>query len=73
MSSLRSRLYTPQDLTTVEPIVRLWLLRLLVPLECHRKIIGKQGIHSEEIAELFALQTGSDEISDVGIPNSHRS
>jgi hypothetical protein len=30
-----------QHTTYSEPIVQLWLLRLLVPLECHRKFIGK--------------------------------
>jgi SpoVK/Ycf46/Vps4 family AAA+-type ATPase len=46
---------------TVEPIVRLWILRLLVPLEGHREFISKDGFDSEEISGWFDLQTGSDE------------
>ncbi len=43
--------------TDVEPIVRLWILRLLVPLECHRKLLTDRGYASDEIAQLLALDS----------------
>lgn len=52
------------ELNTVEPIVRLWILRLLIPLGCHRKFIGKHDFNNDEIARLFALQTNSNEADD---------
>ena len=58
------RYFRTGDLNVVEPIVRLWILRLLIPVECHRKLIGKHGINNDEIARLFALQTGSDNSDD---------
>jgi len=59
-----SRYFSMGELNTVEPIVRLWILRLLIPLECHRKFIGKHGINNDEIARLFALQIDSDDTDD---------
>jgi hypothetical protein len=48
-------------LTHVDSIIRLWILRLLIPLECHRKFIRKNDFNNDEIARLFALQADSDE------------
>jgi transitional endoplasmic reticulum ATPase len=45
----------------VNPILRLWILRLLIPLECHRKFIRKSDFNNDEIAGLFGLQVGFDE------------
>lgn len=62
MSKLRSRRYSHQhDLTALEPIVRLWLLRLMVPLECHRVFITKEEFGNDEIAELFDLPNDVDD------------
>lgn len=58
---------TAFDLTGIEPIIRLWLLRLLVPLECHREFIGKQGFNSDEIAELFSLQADHCAAEDADV------
>ena len=58
------RYFSTGELIAVEPIVRLWILRLLIPLECHRKLIGKHGINNDEIARLFALQTDSEGYDD---------
>ncbi|MDD2760818.1 MAG: hypothetical protein PHH11_11055 [Methylomonas sp.] len=58
--AFRSRNYLSTDIQNVEPIVKLWILRLLVPLECHRRFIGKHGIESEELAALFDLTVDAD-------------
>ncbi len=50
-------------LNTIEPIVRLWILRLLIPLGCHHQFIRKSDFYNDEIAKLFAL-AGSDEACD---------
>lgn len=60
----RSRNYLSTDLQTVEPIVKLWILRLLVPLECHRRFIGKCGVESEELATLFELAVDQETDDD---------
>ena len=44
-----------KDMASIDPIVRLWLLRLLVPLECRRQLIGITEFDNDEIALLFAL------------------
>ncbi len=49
-----------QHTTYSEPIVQLWLLRLLVPLECHRKFIGKINYDNEEIARVLGLKIDRD-------------
>ena len=59
-----SRYFSTGELNAVEPIVRLWILRLLIPLECHRKFIRRHDINNDEIARLFALQTDSDDTGD---------
>jgi hypothetical protein len=61
MFATRNDQSTIHNKATVEPIVRLWILRLLVPLEGHRTFISKHGLDSEEIAGWFDLQTGADE------------
>jgi transitional endoplasmic reticulum ATPase len=48
----------------VDPIVRLWLLRLLVPLEGRRQLIGPYSFDNEEIAQLFDLPGCSASSSD---------
>ena len=40
----------------IEPIVRLWILRLLIPLECHRKFIRKHDF--KRSAELLNMWVG---------------
>jgi len=37
------------------PIVRLWLLRLLVPLGVHREFVGEHGFANETLAEALGL------------------
>lgn len=41
---------------SIEPIIRLWILRLLIPLECHRQFIQSHGFVNDELAELLGLQ-----------------
>ncbi len=50
--------------SAVDPIVRLWLLRLLVPLEGRRQLIGPYSFDNEEIAQLFDLPGCSTSYSD---------
>jgi SpoVK/Ycf46/Vps4 family AAA+-type ATPase len=52
--SFRNRFTASADVE-LEPIVRLWLLRLVVPLECHRKLIIDSGYDNDEIALLLDL------------------
>ena len=44
----------------VHPIIKLWILRLLMPLECHHKFIRTNSFLDNEIARLFSFQTKSD-------------
>ncbi len=62
--SFRSRRYVSTDKHQVHPLIRLWLLRLLVPLECHRKFVGDRGLDSEELAELLGLTTEEQDSYD---------
>lgn len=39
----------------IQPLVRLWLLRLLVPLGGHREFINPQGFHNDSLAEALGL------------------
>jgi len=39
----------------VPALVRLWLLRLLMPLNCHRDFIGTHGFQSDSLAEIIGL------------------
>lgn len=43
---------TPQDMT---PVVRLWLLRLLVPLGAHREFIQRAGFANDALAHVLGL------------------
>lgn len=62
--SFRSRRYVAPDKSRVHPLIQLWLLRLLIPLECHRKFVGDRDLENEELAELFDLSTGDTETYD---------
>lgn len=61
---LRSRDFLPSDIRNVEPIIKLWILRLLIPLECHRKLIQRNGFESDELARLFDLSSDADGTDD---------
>jgi SpoVK/Ycf46/Vps4 family AAA+-type ATPase len=63
---LRSRACLPSDIRNVEPIIKLWILRLLIPLECHRKLINRHGFESEELARLFELTPDADVTEEEG-------
>lgn len=56
----RSRRNISLDHSDIQPIVRLWILRLLVPLECHKRFITTNGFDSDEIATLFELPVSED-------------
>jgi transitional endoplasmic reticulum ATPase len=56
-----------EKLSHVDPIVRLWILRLLVPLECHRQFIRKQDFNNDEIARLFDLASSDEAGCDDGV------
>lgn len=47
----------------LEPIVSLWLLRILNPLECHQKLIAKKRYNSDELAKALALP-GTDDLDE---------
>ncbi len=57
---------TPQKHDTVDPLLRLWLLRLLIPLECHRKFIDKyNSFQNDELAILFGFKTHTDTVISI--------
>ncbi len=62
--SFRSRRYVSPDKGRIHPLIQLWLLRLLIPLQCHRKFLGDRDLENEELAELFDLSTGDTETYD---------
>lgn len=51
------QLVTSQTSPAVDPIVKLWILRLLIPLECHHKFILPYGFLDNEIARIFSFQS----------------
>ena len=56
--SFRSRYkHTPVD---IEPIVRLWILRLLIPLGGHREFISQHGFGNDTLAEVLGLSDWID-------------
>lgn len=54
----------------IEPIICLWLLRLLVPLQCHRKFIGKNSYENEELAGLLSLHNPFDDDDEDDVESS---
>ena len=50
-----SRLLSHSKLPEMPPIVRLWLLRLLVPLGGYREFMSSMGFRDEPVAELLGL------------------
>ncbi len=46
-----------QAVNEITPIVRLWVLRFLVPLNLHSKLIKKEGFSNDFIAEKIGLTT----------------
>lgn len=50
----------------IEPIIRLWLLRLLIPLDCHRQFVKENSFSHTEIAKVFGFvaQESDDEDDD---------
>ncbi|MBU0500549.1 MAG: AAA family ATPase [Gammaproteobacteria bacterium] len=50
---MRRRFKTPSQ--GIEPIVRLWLLRMLVPLEAHRGFVDSDELHSDALAREIGL------------------
>ena len=44
----------------IEPIVRLWILRLLVPLGGHREFISQHGFGNDTLAEVLGLSDWID-------------
>lgn len=47
----------------VPALVRLWLLRLLMPLGCHREFIGQHGFQDDNLAEIVGLGAWVDSSS----------
>lgn len=39
----------------IEPVIRLWLLRILVPMGGHREFVRSQGIYNDTLAEAIGL------------------
>ena len=44
------------------PIVRIWLLRMLVPLGGHREFISQHGFNNDQLAELLGLSEWIDPV-----------
>ena len=47
--------FLTDDLRNMDPIVRFYMLKILVPLECHRELIQDSNYYSDEIAAVFNL------------------
>lgn len=47
-----------------EPIVRLWLLRMLVPMGVHRQLIGSRGFGSDALAQALGMDDWIDADDD---------
>lgn len=58
--SLHKLLRSTNSSDAVEPIVRLWLLRILVCLEAHRNFIESQGFTNDGLAEVLGLGSWPD-------------
>lgn len=58
----RSRPNTRSEsvLSIVPPLVRLWILRLLVPLGGHRQLIGQNGYLNDSVADALGLDQSLD-------------
>ncbi|MDO8312245.1 MAG: AAA family ATPase, partial [Sideroxyarcus sp.] len=54
-----SSVKAPRD---IAPIIRLWLLRILVPLGAHRKFITARGFDNETLAETLGLSEWIDPV-----------
>lgn len=67
--SLRAHSFVTPYKSQAHPIIRLWILRLLIPLECHRKFIRERSLESDELAELFGLPVDFGDANDQYDPN----
>ena len=47
--------FLTDDLRNMDAIVRFYMLKILVPLECHRELIKDSNYYSDEIAAVFNL------------------
>ena len=47
--------FLTDDLRNMDAIVRFYMLKILVPLECHRELIQDSNYYSDEIAAVFNL------------------
>ena len=47
--------YSRSSYDSTERLIRLWLLRLLVPLAAHREFLGPHGMQSDTLAEAIGL------------------
>lgn len=56
----------------LSPLLRLWLLRLLVPLGGHRHFIFENGFRDEALAEALGLAEGDDSFADDLKPKAVR-
>ena len=61
MSFIHSRQNQNKQSGSIEPIVVLWLLRILVPLECHRQFIRKNGFDCKELTRVLGLAVNDDD------------
>lgn len=55
-----SRLHFDAESSHMPALVRLWILRLLVPLGGHRQLVGENGYLNEAVAQALGLDEGSD-------------
>jgi len=54
------------------PLVRLWILRLLMTLSVHKKFIGERGFNDDTLAEALALGSWIDSEARAFDPNAVR-
>jgi transitional endoplasmic reticulum ATPase len=59
----RTATHSIETCLTGDPIVRLWLLRLLVPLGCHKDFIRKNGFANDLMAQQLGLGAWVDKAS----------
>lgn len=69
---MRKRIRARTATTTPDPLVRLWLLRLLVPLGGHRAMIAMDGFTNDSLAEAVGLGHWIEPLDDAFDPKTVR-
>lgn len=69
---MRKRIRTRAITTPPDPLLRLWLLRLLVPLGGHRALIAMDGFTNDSLAEAVGLGHWIEPVEDTFDPKTVR-